>query len=115
MKKVLLYIDSMQKGGAQRVMGVLGKHLCDKGVTTLLINDIVPEEGKAEYPIDARIQRVFLDQDNMKGKNKNFHRVKKLRKIVKMENPDVILSFMGPPNYRMLMATLGLLCEKRSL
>ena len=48
MKKVLLYIDSMQKGGAQRVMGVLGKHLCDKGVTTLLINDIVPEEGKAE-------------------------------------------------------------------
>lgn len=112
MKKVLLYIDSMQKGGAQRVMGVLGKHLCDKGVTTLLINDIVPEEGKAEYPIDARIQRVFLDQDNMKGKNKNFHRVKKLRKIVKMENPDVILSFMGPPNYRMLMATLGLHCRK---
>lgn len=112
MKKVLLYIDSMQKGGAQRVMGVLGKHLCDKGVTTLLINDIVPEERKEEYPIDARIQRVFLDQDNMKGKDKNFHRVKKLRKIVKMENPDVILSFMGPPNYRMLMATLGLHCRK---
>lgn len=112
MKKALLYIDSMQKGGAQRVMGVLGKHLCDKGVTTLLINDIVPEEGKEEYPIDARMQRVFLDQDNMKGKNKNFHRVKKLREIVKMENPDVILSFMGPPNYRMLTATLGLHCRK---
>lgn len=112
MKKALLYIDSMQKGGAQRVMGVLGKHLCNQGVITVLINDIVPQKGREEYPIDARIQRVFLDKDNMKGKNKNFHRIKKLREIVKMENPDVILSFMGPPNYRMLIATIGLHCRK---
>ena len=112
MKKALLYIDSMQKGGAQRVMSVLGKYLCNQGVITVLINDIASQKGREEYPIDARIRRVFLDQDNMKGKYKNFHRVKKLREIVKMENPDVILSFMGPPNYRMLTATLGLHCRK---
>lgn len=112
MKKALLYIDSMQKGGAQRVMSVLGKYLCDEEVATILVNDIEPQKGKEEYPIDVRIRRVFLDQYNTKGKNRNLHRVKNLRRIVKTESPDVILSFMGPPNYRMLVATLGLHCRK---
>ena len=111
MKKALLYIDSMQKGGAQRVMSVLGKYLCDEEVTTILVNDIEPQKEKEEYPIDVRIWRFFLDKYNTKGKIRNLNRVKKLRKIVKTENPDVILSFMGPPNYRMLVATLGLHCR----
>ena len=110
MKKALLYIDSMQKGGAQRVMSVLGKYLCDKNVETILINDILPEQGKAEYPIDSRIRRLFLDQGMTSWKN--FYRVKRLHKIVKTEKPDVVLSFLGPPNYRMLVATLGLHCRK---
>lgn len=112
MKKAILYIDSMQKGGAQRVMSVLGTYLCGKGVETLLINDIEPVKGKEEYPIDSRIHRYFLDRKLKKRTNKNIHRIKKLRKIVKEENPDVILSFLGPPNYRMLVATLGLHSRK---
>ena len=91
MKKAILYIDSMQKGGAQRVMSVLGKYLCDKNVETILINDILPEQGKAEYPIDSRIRRLFLDQGMTSWKN--FYRIKRLHKIVKTEKPDVVLSF----------------------
>ena len=46
-KKVILYIDSMQRGGAQRVMSVLGGYLCSQDIVTVLVNDIVPVEGIA--------------------------------------------------------------------
>lgn len=111
-KKVLLYIDSMQRGGAQRVMSVLSGCLCSKGVETVLVNDIVPVDGIAEYSIDSKIKRLFLDEGIKQGKKSNLARIKKLRKIVKNEEPDVILSFLGPPNIRMLVATAGLPCKK---
>ena len=63
MKKAILYIDSMQRGGAQRVMSVLSKFLSDRGIYTVLVNDIIPEEGKAEYSVDSRGHRVFLDKN----------------------------------------------------
>lgn len=112
MKKAILYIDSMQRGGAQRVMSVLSKFLSDRGIYTVLVNDIIPEEGKAEYSVDSRVHRVFLDKNTKPGKSKNIARVIGLRRLVKKENPDVILSFMGPPNYRMLLATIGVQCRK---
>lgn len=112
MKKAILYIDSMQRGGAQRVMSVLSECLSDRGIYTILVNDIIPEEGKVEYSIDSRVRRVFLDKNRKPGKNKNLARVIGLRRLVKEENPDVVLSFMGPPNYRMLLATIGMQCRK---
>lgn len=112
MKKAILYIDSMQRGGAQRVMSVLSKFLSDRGIYTILVNDIIPDERKAEYSIDFRVHRVFLDKNRKLGRNKNIARVIGLRRLVKEENPDVILSFMGPPNYRMLLATIGMRCRK---
>ena len=112
MKKAVLYIDSMQRGGAQRVMSVLSGFLSDRGIYTILVNDIIPAEGKAEYSIDPRVHRVFLDKKRNPGKNKNVTRIISLRKLVKKENPDVVLSFMGPPNHRMLLATMGMRCRK---
>ena len=112
MKKAVLYIDSMQRGGAQRVMSILSEFLSNKGVYTILVNDIIPEEGKAEYPIDSQVHRVFLDKNRKPGRNKNISRVISLRRLVKEENPDVVLSFMGPPNYRMLLSTIGMRCRK---
>lgn len=102
----------MQRGGAQRVMSVLGGYLCSQDIVTVLVNDIVPVEGIAEYSIDPRIKRFFLAENKNQKRNNNFARIKKLRRIVKNEKPDVILSFLGPPNIRMLVATLGVPCKK---
>lgn len=112
MKKAILYIDSMQRGGAQRVMSVLSGFLSNRGVYTILVNDIIPDESKAEYSLDSRVHRVFLDRNRKPGRNKNIARVIGLRRLVNEENPDVVLSFMGPPNYRMLLATIGMRCRK---
>lgn len=110
MKKILCYIDSMQMGGAQRVMANLTKHFAEKNISVLLVNDIVPINGIPEYEIDKNVRRLFLDQDSQrtKGIHKNINRILSLRKLVKKENPDIVLSFIGPPNIRMLVATIGL-------
>lgn len=112
MKKVFLYIDSMQLGGAQRVMSNIAAYLVNADCSVTLINDILPSTKKLEYEIDRRIQRQFLDEGNDRRQNKNVYRIKKLRRLIKQDQPDVILSFLGPPNIRMLVATLGLKCRK---
>ncbi len=114
MTKIICYIDSMQIGGAQRVMSNLAKHFIDSNINVILVNDIVPVDGVPEYKIDNRVKRVFLDKKKMKTNRlrKNIYRVSTIRKLVKKETPDVVLSFIGPPNIRMLLGTLGLKTRK---
>ncbi len=108
MNKILLYIDSMQLGGANRVMSVLAKHFADNGTDVVLVNDIVPDLSVPEYAVPETVKRIFLDCEDRNDFKKNFNRIKKLRRIIKEEKPNVVLSFMGPPNIRMLIAALGL-------
>ncbi len=101
-------------GGAQRVMANLTKHFVDSNIYVILVNDIVPVNGVPEYEIDDRVKRVFLDQGKtrMTGLRKNLNRISEIRKLVKKEAPEVVLSFLGPPNIRMLIGTLGLKIRK---
>ena len=52
MKKIVLYIDNMNRGGAQRVMGNLAEHFLTKGINVILINDYPPDgtPGKSKPP-----------------------------------------------------------------
>lgn len=110
MKKYLFYIGSMQLGGANRVMANLCNYFSTES-KVILINDILPEKGKKEYLISEHVERIFLDEGFISG-NKNLYRIRKLRKIIKKEKPDIIISFMGPPNTRMLLSTFGLSVKK---
>ena len=91
-------------------------NLCDyfanKGEQVFLINDIIPEKGKLEYCVSNEVTRYFLDQGKLSGLKKNWHRIHRLRKLILNEKPDVIISFMGPPNIRMLVSTIGLNVKK---
>lgn len=112
-EKIIFYIDTMQRGGAQRVMSVLANNLSALGYNVILITDFKPQSISQEYVVSSQVERLFLRED-LKGNAliKNIERVKSLRKIVKHENPDVVLSFLGHPNIRMLLATFGLKCRK---
>lgn len=114
MQKIVLYIDSMQRGGAQRVMSVLCDYLSTHDWSVILVNDIVPVPGREEYGIGKTIKRVYLDNHKTAQSRilRSFHRVIRLRQILISESPDVVLSFIGPPNIRMLIASIGLNCRK---
>lgn len=114
MKKIIFYIDSMQMGGAQRVMNNLIDYFVCSGLDVVLVNDIVPLKHEPEYDINKKVKRVFLDneQKQYKGIKKNLHRIKTLRRIIKKESPEIVLSFLGPPNIRMLFSTVGIDTKK---
>lgn len=112
MKKILFYIDSMQKGGANRVMANLVNHFSKKGFNVILVNDIALDAGNPEYEVNTLVKRIILNESGSNAIISNLKRIKKLRKILLQEKPDCVLSFMGPPNVRMLLASVFLSCRK---
>lgn len=113
MKKILFYIDTMYRGGAQRVMANLIEYFTEQGYATVLVNDFVQDKSKSQYDLPKNLKRVYLRKDLTGNKwAKNIVRIKRLREVVKEEQPDIVLSFLGRPNKRMLIATLGLKVKK---
>lgn len=116
MRKIVLYIDFMKLGGgAQRVMNCIAGYLAEQGYRVILINDILPSDGEPEYPVDSRIERLFLDKEKFSpqgGKiakvQNNIVRIFRLRQLIRQEKPAEVLAFLGAPNIRMLIATIGL-------
>ena len=53
-----------------------------------------------------------MDNDNDGKIKKNINRVRQLRKIIKTEHPELVLSFMGRQNYRMYLASYGIDVKK---
>lgn len=109
MEKIFLYIDVMYRCGAQRVMANLTEYFARQGYDVILCNDFIQDENIPHYTVNEKVKRVYLA--DVLGGNvivKNVKRVLKLRRLVKEEKPDVVLSFLGHPNKRMLLATLGL-------
>lgn len=112
-KKIIFYIDVMHSGGAQRVMSILVNYFYAEGYDVILVNDAPSPHGVREYEIADGIKRKYLANSFVRGVIlKNIKRILVLRKIVKTEHPDVVLSFLGNCNKRMLLATLGLACKK---
>lgn len=105
--KVLLYIDSLQLGGAERVMSNLAIFLYESGKNTILVNDAPSDPNKREYVVNQGIKRLYLNTEESR-KNSFFEKVIKLRKVLINERPDVAISFLGPPNLRLIIASTGL-------
>lgn len=105
--KILFYINAIHDGGAERVMVNLAKYFSDTGYETILVTSF---RDTWEYKIEGYVKRLTLEENEIKqGKIKrNFSRIIKLRDILKKEKPDVAVSFMAEPNFRLLVASLGL-------
>ena len=115
MKKIIFYIDAMQLGGANRVMANLVDYFSESGSEVILVNDILPVPNQKEYEINPKVRREYLDKSHKVNVNKilkESNRIFCLRRLVKREQPEVVVSFMGPPNLRMLIATMGLKIKK---
>ena len=109
---VAFYIDCMQKGGANRVVANLVSAFADNDYRVILINDTASDDEELEYRVDTRVNRIILCGKDEKKRLSNFRRIRKLRKIIKKDGIDVVVSFMGPPNIRLLSAGIGLKCRK---
>ncbi len=108
-RKIVFYIGSLTKGGAQRVMINLTEALLAKGHQVVLVTTFIEED---EYSLPRGAVRVISDlTEEELGRSRigNFgKRFRKLRNIWKKEKPDVVISFIGKNNIMAILTTLGL-------
>ena len=105
--KILFYINAIHHGGAERVMVNLAKEISDRGIECILVTSFY---DTWEYPLDKKVQRISLFDEKLNDGffKKNVKLVSKLRKVISLEKPDLVLSFMAEPNFRALLASIGL-------
>ncbi len=109
MKRIALFINSLQKGGSERVMVNLAGYFHGQGYDVILITQYRRDE---EYELSPKIRRIYSEpepEEFTKSRLKNFIiRFERLRNIWKQYKPDIILSFLGKNNL-MAIATASFL------
>lgn len=95
MKKVVLYLSDMEKGGAQRVIANLANFL----VKNYKVSIITTYQGIVSYDLDNKIQLISLNyQKSPKAKLDKylnyFKYLQKLRGTINELNPDIIITFL---------------------
>lgn len=104
--KIGFYINVIGGGGAERVVANLANQFSEDNNEVIVITSIRHER---EYALSEQVKRYNLEEKEIGGRlKKNILRISKLRKIVKNEKIDILISFMAEPNYRAIIATLGL-------
>lgn len=104
-RALMFYINTIEFGGAERVMVNLCNHFCEQGYRVVLVTSYKSEK---EYIINDKIERVNLETNKRCGVlQRNISRVKKLRKLCIMYKPYFVLSFLAEANFRNIIATFG--------
>lgn len=104
--KILFHINSMCKGGAERVASVLIQSMVDDGAELVLAS---VSRDESEYDVPASVRRIVLDE--IIGDAPRIVKIPKryvvLRKVIKDEAPDVVISFCNKANFRASLAMTG--------
>lgn len=92
--------SSMGKGGAERVISILANELIKDNDVSILINT---KDNKA-YDLNEKIKLLQLDKKyNSIALFRNLKRIWISAKILKKEKPDLIISFLPMPSFRILL------------
>ncbi len=97
-KKIVIFINSLDGGGAERVVSTLLNNLIEKYECHLILM-----ENKISYELDSRINVISLDEKSNQNGIVKLLRLPiiayKLNKIIKKYNFPVVLSFLHRANY----------------
>lgn len=109
MKRIALFISSLQKGGSERVMVNLAEFFHKNRYEVILVTQYKQD---VEYDISPEIRRVYsepAEHELQGGRIHNFCvRFKTLRNIWKAYKPDIILAFLGKNNLMAIATSMFL-------
>ena len=103
MKRIMFYLAGLDNnGGAERVISNLSNYLSKNNKVTIITTGF----SKTRYKLNDEITCQSLDNNVDKTKQnrilKNFNRVKKLNRLVKENNPDIIVTLLPNEIFRIL-------------
>ncbi len=106
--KILFHLNSMGRGGAERVVSILSQHFVQHGYEVVVATQWFSEN---EYVLADGVKRVSVgltQADEGKGRfAKAWSRLTNLRKCVKQEKPDLVISFCCKANFRSAFSLIG--------
>jgi glycosyltransferase involved in cell wall biosynthesis len=110
-RRIALVISSLSAGGAERVMTTMANHWAAHGWDVTLITLGSPDGDW--YSLHRNVTRVGLDllrpsSNVLMALRHNAERVNRLRYLLRISRPDVVLSFIDRMNVLTLLAALGL-------
>lgn len=91
--RIMFVTPSMNYGGAERVISILCNEWERKRHSICLV--ITGENNRCVYPLAEGIKLVCLGGINAANKSTHLKLVKKIRRIIKIETPDVVITFIN--------------------
>jgi len=102
---IAFLVNSMRGGGTERVLSILLKNLSRNNKEFFLI--VLEDEFSYDIPEDVRIIKLFSDlKGNFRKLLAVFCGAIKLKRIVKENNIDLVVSFLGRSNYTNILARM---------
>ena len=118
-KNIVIVVSAMNMGGAQRVASILCNYWSENGHDVTLISTFTGDK-KSHFYINEDVNRKYLTNSPFFLKNTLFNQVWKLinlRKVLKNQNPDIVISFLATVNVATAISTIGIkspliICER---
>ena len=111
MKKIAYVIASLGGGGAEHVMVNIISHHSKRGHPVVVIT-LDPPSDNEKYKLPSPAVRYISPQVSIKGRFSGLirclHHIRYIRRILVMEKPFCVLSFMTPTNLFVIIACLSL-------
>lgn len=107
-KKIAFLINSLGKGGAERVAVNLAAHFWKSGYDILLVTSRRhAEEYEVTFPAKRRLLEEEIAGAPLGRAGKIPARVSGLRRIWKQERPDLVVALIGKLNLYAMLSTVG--------
>jgi len=108
--KVVIYLSTLGRGGAQRVAANLANDLHDHGYDVCIV--CLHTERPDDYELNPHIKRVSLNkltprQHWYSGLTANYQRWLAVRRALVEESPDVVISLLTSSNVLSILACIG--------
>jgi glycosyltransferase involved in cell wall biosynthesis len=108
MKKVMFHLNTLERGGMERVVVNLAGQFADNGYDTIVATEW---KGEVEYPLSEKVKRIHVGlgkEDESKGRFAKINiRNRNLKRAIKEEEPDIVFAFEKKAIYRALIAAKG--------
>ena len=107
MSRLLFFVSSMQGGGAERVAALLCNYWVAEGHDVMLVPTF-SGRGTCLYELDSRVRLNYLaDTVGKRGSSPigKLIRLSAIRKMIRRQAPDVVLSFLTNVNVAVLLAS----------
>ena len=105
--KILFAIDTLGKGGAERVISNLANYFTNENNVLIMTLRQVP----TAYELDSRINIINVEKQNKNKIAREIENIRNIEKIVNEYSPDIIVTFLPAMTYRLMLANRK--CKKK--